>query len=317
MSGGNRRRAPDHFGIGLAASTALLVVIALYSYKENHEAERIEASKAIRDVALSECVAQGNLISGPICKAMVENAEAENKGSISDLKAQQDMAKWALLMLIVTGAGVIYIAKTLSVSKETLAQATSASDAAWEAVNATKDVGERQIRAAENAARRQGLVNELQTSSFLIVPKARIYVDEESGDLVVDILIVNTGQTPAHSIYYGCKNKISTNALDTDEPVGPMRPSFTCKPLGPGESKWCSVAHIERANEYSEAIIADKYSYILEKGVVSWANVFHKRNAYVFAFHRLNALQGPKRLKLHLNHAGNMFVPPNELHNYL
>ena len=79
MSDSNRGGTPDHFGLVLAASTILLILGVLDHYKNDHDAERKEAAKGIRDVALSECVAKGNLIDGPICEAMVENAEAKQK----------------------------------------------------------------------------------------------------------------------------------------------------------------------------------------------------------------------------------------------
>ena len=60
------------------------------------------------------------------------------------------MAKWALLMFIITGAGVMYIAKTLAISRETLAQAKETTQAAWQTVEATQRIGERQTRAYVN-----------------------------------------------------------------------------------------------------------------------------------------------------------------------
>ena len=116
-----------------------------------------------------------------ICVAGVVKATNENERAEADLVAQSEMALWARWMLIVTtlatlltGIGVLFVRRSLTLNREAIA-------AALAAVNVTREIGERQIRAYLSA------VDAVGTN----------FAKEGVPDLALKI--INPGQSPARN----------------------------------------------------------------------------------------------------------------------
>jgi hypothetical protein len=138
-------------------------LIIWLGYGNTHRTERASAAADQQYKSLVECVAARGLSSLPICVAQSTQANYEHSSDYYDLKAQQDMAKWALLMLVVTSVGVVYVALTL---------------------NATTDIGHAQLRAYLG----------------LTEVKLNVAFDGESYQFNRTIKIKNGGQTPARNV---------------------------------------------------------------------------------------------------------------------
>ena len=100
------------------------------------------------------------------------------------------MAKWALLMFVITTVGVAYIAMTLQASRETLRQAGMATDAANRTVDVTQRIGELQHRAW------------ILRDGIFAGPVEKSTLDGEpvTNGIVVGFAIKNYGQSPAFII---------------------------------------------------------------------------------------------------------------------
>jgi hypothetical protein len=114
-------------------------------------------------------------------------ANQEAKRAQDDLKAQQQMADWAFLMVwvsgvtaLVTATGVIYVAATLIQTRKGVG-------AAVDAVDVTRDIGQRQIRA------------------YLLFSSIKIEGFRRGEIANVTFAIENYGQTPAriNNMLYG------------------------------------------------------------------------------------------------------------------
>ncbi len=119
-----------------------------------------------------------------------------------DLNAQRNMAYWAAAMfvaavgtLIVTGIGVLYIAKTLEATRDAVREAENATKAALKSTEETTRIASRQIRAY------------LSISAKIKKPIVGKY-------LRVKVIIKNTGQTPAKRFRCGVGFGTGPNPFD-------------------------------------------------------------------------------------------------------
>lgn len=150
-----------------------------------YDAQRIEAQS--QKEAPCHPGSYPNCSTGPVPISEMEHIEAQSEKEQSqrseyrsekDLKAQEIMAFWTRLVGIFTGAGIILLGWTLSATRETLRQAELATDAAREATNETKRIGEAQVRA------------------YLYVKEVEIRHANQGG-FEVWAKIDNSGQSPA------------------------------------------------------------------------------------------------------------------------
>lgn len=119
-----------------------------------------------------------------------------------DLRAQRDMAKWAFIMLWVTGAsvavtslGVVYVALTLQETR----RAVKAAD---DAVAVTREIGNKQLRAYIGVASATAKFNWSGDASYRFV-----------------VTIKNYGATPASGVYF-------ERRLDWSEDIDPQFEPF-------------------------------------------------------------------------------------------
>jgi hypothetical protein len=83
-----------------------------------HDTERKNAAAAQKNNSIVECVASLGFTKALQCSLEAAETPYQQTEDYYDLKAQQDMAKWALLMLIVTSVGVVYVAQTLNITRQ-------------------------------------------------------------------------------------------------------------------------------------------------------------------------------------------------------
>lgn len=107
-----------------------------------------------------------------------------------DLKAQNDMADWAMIMaffsglgIVVTFAGVVYVAKTLDTSKAAVAAAVRNADEA-------KRIGEAQVRA------------------YVALDRVDIFYRPLTHMFEASLIVVNSGNSPARKITTSARGEI-------------------------------------------------------------------------------------------------------------
>lgn len=165
-----RRFFADYGLIAILPVAFLLCAIAYFSYSNSHEIERNKARAAHVGSAASKCVNSDSWVSFAQCIVEANPAAYEQSAEYHDLKAQQEMAKWALLMLIVTSVGVVYVAATL-----------------WEANQTAIH--------AQAMLEQQRLADERTLRPYIEV---KALADAHSR--TVRFLAVNVGQTPARDL---------------------------------------------------------------------------------------------------------------------
>lgn len=145
--------------------TAIVGFALWIIYNERHAEQAKQSTHSDSENAHVACSGSIDIASAISCT--VENVEAsqDQKNAAYDLEAQQDMAEWALLMLVATSAGVILLFFT------------------WrETVRVTKET------------RRIG---EAQTRAYVTFQHVRLWIRPDLNCLSLDIALENTGQTPA------------------------------------------------------------------------------------------------------------------------
>lgn len=185
----------------------LIIVVALtlssttFSWiklDERHRDERASAAHYERKAAIRDCLKSSDLPMQALCMSEARNAKYDTSTAQADLKAQQDMTKSAVAMLIVTTAGVYLIARTLRTSEHTLSQAKEGTEAAWEAVRVTQNATEEQARVSLKVADRQIEVARATEAAFL-VPRG-ISECHQLGRRSFEIQFENIGRTSATQI---------------------------------------------------------------------------------------------------------------------
>lgn len=143
----------NHTAFALLAIISILAVISVLSwYGLEHEKERDHAASSYHQARIVQCLSAKEKSSFECQKIAITPAYQVTQDAY-DLKAQQDMAKWALLMLIVTGVGVVFVAMTLSASQKMLLEAKDATKAAWVSGNSAREIGQKQCAAYVHVTR--------------------------------------------------------------------------------------------------------------------------------------------------------------------
>ncbi|NOX95074.1 MAG: hypothetical protein GXP04_08245 [Alphaproteobacteria bacterium] len=203
----------------------------------------------------------------PAIKPPVRNPEPnrEEWRGEKDLQAQQTMAMWTVFIGLVTLAGVVYVARTLGLSRATLDQAIEATNASKEAVAVTQRVGEAQTRA------------------YLSIEEVKAVWGEITHEL--HLSLVNTGNSPANEILLQgririqCRKApesafIETAAYDFKAKAGAMAsksPSTVVYSLEP------FMGRVVTAME-NEGICIEVDGYLL------WRDVFGVNNSHPFNY---------------------------------
>lgn len=135
-------------GLILAALIAVGVYTSLqYQLKQTYQRQNVTPTKpyTARDQQNDRCASIDALDKYLNCLAKNARAEREENRAQYDLEAQQDMALWAYWILwisgiglLVTAAGVVYVARTLHATRETLDQTRRQAQASVDANQITR-----------------------------------------------------------------------------------------------------------------------------------------------------------------------------------
>jgi hypothetical protein len=145
-----------------------------------------------------------NALSSEVTHAIVGHAETaeEQQDAKADLKAQQEMALWALCVaaisggqLVLTLVGIILLWKTLRATRDAVTEAEKATTAANAAVDVTKRSAENQLRA------------------YVFAESATLHDMDSPPHFIINLH--NTGATPAYRLktWVGveyCEKKLSS-----------------------------------------------------------------------------------------------------------
>lgn len=202
MSDSDRGGEPSSQGLATAVTILLFLGGVIYLlYDDSQGEERREARRTDHEQAVALCTSLGNGVADPACIIERLDAQQEQNRAEHDLKAQQEMARWALLMLFVTTVGVIYIAQTLGATQLTLKEARAATKAAQDAVAATTETGRAQVRA------------------YLSVRGGKFRVSErdeirKKNEIDGYFTVINVGNSPARGALFTPKLRLSAYTDD-------------------------------------------------------------------------------------------------------
>lgn len=212
MSSSNRSEQSAHLGYWGFSSALILSCLIVWgvAYSQGREAERRERSpqyhaESARAYAKRTC-AEPNLAATIECVDTALAASREASRAEQDLDAQQRMAFWALLTVVVsivtvgvTAIGVWFVKRTLDATLEAVADTSKATNAMIDANRIAEDTAQRQLRAYLYAGSGQlTLSRNVRTVSFPIRVPFR-----------------NTGSTPATLLYYKMESSIRSERART------------------------------------------------------------------------------------------------------
>lgn len=174
--------------IGLIAIAAGAVIAWLYyAHQQQQYGEATDQNSAqAYSEAEDACASVSGFFNKLHCILDETEAAKETKRNEADLKAQQDMALFALITAIgavislgIGGAGVYYVAKTL---------------------DATRIAAEATVRTDETARE----IGEAQSRAYLAARGGRLRIDTQTADIKFTVEIFNFGNSPATDIrFYG------------------------------------------------------------------------------------------------------------------
>lgn len=176
---------PEEEPTSITVPLALIILIVVLAvpvwmgYSETHRDERENARAHYEQVRFTDCLSP-DWSNASTCLKEAIASEYDQTAEYYDLKAQQDMAKWSLLMFGITAIGVGYIAMTLHATRSTLKEAERTTAAANRTVDETRRIGEAQVRA------------------YLTYENARFQYGGDEARLSFEIH--NSGQSPARFI---------------------------------------------------------------------------------------------------------------------
>ena len=203
------------------------------------------------------------------------DTQAENDHRQADLEAQQDMAYWAYLMVIVSGISVAIAGTAVYLVYLTLREAKNTTDAARESVKATADTAKRQLRAYLSAV--PSGINQLIAS------------DEGMGH----VTIRNVGQLPARNVdVYVFMKTADERTVDFPVPAGDENIK---RVIPPGTEMTQGSQHRIRVEELHKV-----HEYIYVWGIVYYADDDGYRHFTRFC-HRYNRASRNRSLNLAVN----------------
>ena len=209
--------------LGLVGCLILFLMLPaswLLAYQQDHEEERRDAASYSVEAG-SELFAHCAGRAEPdafVCVAKAQEADREDRERQHDLKAQQDVAEWtaagailAGLGLIVTAAGLFYLARTLDETRRSTAVA--------------REIGQKQIRAYLSFGRAE-VMHEEFVSGEKVIPHLRFR-----------FRVHNAGQSPARDLQLNIECTISIAEHREVE----RRSSVGFSDVASGKKQWAPI----------------------------------------------------------------------------
>jgi hypothetical protein len=206
------RQLTRHRGVALLLALALTVLLLGFGYFLVHQDEHADERQSAAEYSVRyerqkieiECntpTARSRTLS---CIADSPDTGGEEQRADADLHAQQQMAEWAFAMfvasaagVVVTFAGVAYVAMTLGATREAVVAANKA--------NAT----------AESTLAETTRIGEAQTRAYLAPSEASVSLDGNRFSLYAKFL--NSGVTPAKSPEFSWQIAVFTGDVSKHE----------------------------------------------------------------------------------------------------
>ena len=187
-----------------------------------------------------------------------------------NLEAQRDMAEWAFLMIVVsglsvlvTGVGVVYVARTLEATRAAVKEAADGTAAAKAMVDLSRENATRELRAYLSVE--PGGINQLRGTT----------------DAVGHIIVRNVGKLPAQGVYavsrIGAVNRRGISLIVNADEAQPERV------IQPGAAMIQGSSDFMTADAFREPA---QYFYVW--GVIYYWDGFGERRFTKFC-HRYNA----------------------------
>jgi len=254
MSEGDRIKQPQYRGLIFCIILAAISCAAVWSVYENvHSNERGHASAAAKYERFAECIASSQS-SAAQCKTQADQSRYDQSAEAYDLKAQQEMARWAALMLFVTSVGVLFVAATLKTAAD--------------ANEGFRVSAERQSRA------------------YISVQQFSLLEAEATRPPGAGLRIVNSGDSPANKVYLWYR--IGLRPIETLEPrqndFSETERRKWDKTIGPQSGNTVS-------GFLSDALTREQYVEMIAKriaivmwGEVHYEDIFEKQHVTRFCF---------------------------------
>jgi hypothetical protein len=200
---------------------------------------------------------------------------------LRDLQAQEDMAAWAermfwatLASLGISFVGVVLVWRSLKLNRETLEQATKASNAAVETNATARELGEAQTRAYVD-------LFDVQIKNYgEDRPAAEVlYGGKVQNDVV--LIFKNSGQSPASSVTIRFRRKIVGHmTLETfDASLEGVDATAPAK-IAAGQTFGKNVGSVQTDAEYKSITSGECYDVIF--GDIVYEDVFKKKIGPIF-----------------------------------
>lgn len=255
MSKNNPERPFQYRWLWLCVILAAVSCAAAWCiYESAHHQERRRAAAVAKYEHFAECIASGESTPA-LCKSRAEYFRYDQSAEFYDLKAQQEMAQWAALMLIVTSVGVLFVAATL----------ITASDA-----NKVFSIS------AERQSRAYISIHQL---SFL-----EANVSRPPGAV---LRILNSGNSPANKVYVWYR--IGLRPMENLEPrqndFNETERGKWDKTIGPqsGSTVTASLSDVLTQEQYI-AMIAKQIAIVMW-GEVHYEDIFEKQQVTRFCYY--------------------------------
>lgn len=179
MSESNRRRDDPVFWLIIFSIGFVGLGLWLLRRDSQADQQRYESNNA-KTLAIELCRDLSDATSRVQCVTDSLSAFQQQTYAHEDVKAQQDMAIYSLLMLIVSAAGVVFVARTLDATREALGEAEKATSVAEDSVEVAREIGVAQTRA------------------YITVKDMAIELfDTGTTDFRLILVLSNSGQSPA------------------------------------------------------------------------------------------------------------------------
>jgi hypothetical protein len=265
-----------------AAFGLLVVGVAFFLYAQRDHTQNRERAAAYSAEYPSQQI-QAECVQVPrtrtfTCVANAPEAGGDERYTQADLKAQQEMAEWALAMffataggVLITFAGVVYVAMTLHETRRMSAEAAKATSASEVAAKAAQDANAGFIDASKRELR-----------AYVHVVKAEITDVAENNIPRFVVQFINAGQTPAHKVIVAIGSLITVeNDPVFDRSKGE---SSSASVIGPGQIQTHSNRMLSTLNRQQMEAIRKRVQVLHVLGEVTYLDAFDRPWATKFSY---------------------------------
>ena len=215
---------------------------------QQREAGAGHDSSAAEEQQYNPCARLSGVVDSINCILRVAQGDRDTQRAEYDLQAQQDMARWALGLLVLSGvglavttAGVIYVALTFRETRRMVGEASRSNAAAEAATAISRDTLE---------LMRQTTQTELRP--YLVLTFAGAIQLASGMPVRATVTVKNVGKTPAYKVAIRERTIFGKNPLGDRITIDHVPPPQTEIPVGPDVS---IPIHMKSDNTLSAPIL--------------------------------------------------------------